>query len=102
MRTSPCPTSGSGASRISSTSGPPLRVTQTCFISRLLAFAVPVDLTIQSPWRRSLKGAGHRARGGTNMACALSPEQQQLQQRVARFCAEHLAPPDVEALDHTT
>jgi len=36
------------------------------------------------------------------MDFALSPEQQQLQQRVARFCAEHLAPPDVQALDHTT
>jgi alkylation response protein AidB-like acyl-CoA dehydrogenase len=35
------------------------------------------------------------------MDFALSPEQQQLQQRVARFCAEHLAPAAVEALDHT-
>src|SRR5436305_4239255 len=35
------------------------------------------------------------------MDFALSPEQQQLQQRVARFCATHLTPAAVEALDRT-
>lgn len=35
------------------------------------------------------------------MDFALSPEQQQLQQRVARFCAANLTPAVVEALDHT-